>query len=58
MKRLKFTVNLIAIPGKIVRLKTKELYEYIDSRLSWESPVFISEKLLMSFLGGYKIFLC
>ena len=30
--------------GKIVRLKTRDLYKCIDSKLSWESPVFISEK--------------
>ena len=30
--------------GKTVRLKTRDLYKCIDSRLSWESPVFISEK--------------
>ena len=30
--------------GKIVRLRTRELYKCIDSRLSWDSPVYISEK--------------
>ena len=45
--------------GKIVSLKTRELYKYIGSRLSWESPVFISEKkLLMSFCFVNKTFLC
>ena len=36
--------------GKIVRLKTRELYKCIDSRLSWESPVFISEKAVEELL--------
>ena len=30
--------------GKIVRLRTRELYKCIDTRLSWDSPVYISEK--------------
>ena len=30
--------------GKIVRLKTRELYKCIDSRLTWESYIFMSEK--------------
>ena len=30
--------------GKIVRLRTREFYKCIDSRLSWGSPVYISEK--------------
>ena len=30
--------------GKIVSLKTRELYKCIDSRLTWESYIFMSEK--------------
>ena len=30
--------------GKIVRLKTRELYKCINSRLTWESYIFMSEK--------------
>ena len=30
--------------GKIVRLRTRELYKCIDSRLSWDSSFYISEK--------------
>ena len=32
--------------GKIVRLKTRELYKCIESRLSWYSPVYVSDKAL------------
>ena len=42
--------------GKIIWMKTRALHKYIDSRLSWESPVFISENLLMSFFGATKYF--
>ena len=37
-------ISMHAVLGKIVRLRTRELYKYIDSRLSWDSPVYISEK--------------
>ena len=30
--------------GKIVRLRTREMYKCIDSSLSWDSPVYILEK--------------
>ena len=30
--------------GKIVRLRTRQLYKCIDTRLSWDAPVYISEK--------------
>ena len=33
--------------GKVVRLKTRELYKCIDSRLSWKHAVYISEKALL-----------
>ena len=33
--------------GKVVRLKTRELYKYVDSRLSWKHAVYISEKALL-----------
>ena len=35
-----------SVIGKIVRMKTRELYKCIDSRLSWHSPVYISEKAM------------
>ena len=33
-----------AVIGKIVRMKTRELYRCIDSRVSRQSPIYISEK--------------
>ena len=35
-----------SVIGKIVRMKTRELYKCIDSRLSWHSPVYISKKAM------------
>ncbi|MEW8547530.1 MAG: DNA N-6-adenine-methyltransferase, partial [Candidatus Thiodiazotropha sp.] len=37
-------ISMQMVMGKLVRLKTRELYKCIDSRLSWDSPVYISEK--------------
>ena len=37
-------ISIQTVLGKIVRLRTRELYKCIDSRLSWDSPVYISEK--------------
>ena len=37
-------ISMQTVLGKIVRLRTRELYKCIDSRLSWDSPVYISEK--------------
>ena len=37
-------ISMQMVLGKIVRLRTRELYKCIDSRLSWGSPVYISEK--------------
>lgn len=37
-------ISMQMVIGKIVRLKTRELYKCIDSRLSWDSPVYITEK--------------
>ena len=37
-------ISMQMVLGKIVRLKTRELYKCIDSRLNWDSPVYISKK--------------
>ena len=37
-------ISMQSVLGKVVRLKTRELYKCIDTRLSWDSPVFISDK--------------
>ena len=37
-------ISMHAVLGKIIRLRTRELYKCIDSRLSWDSQVYISEK--------------
>ena len=37
-------ISMQMVLGKIVRLRTRELYKCIDSRLNWDSPVYISEK--------------
>ena len=37
-------ISMQMVLGKIVRLRTRELYKCIDSRLSWDSPVYILEK--------------
>ena len=36
--------------GKVVRLKTREMYKCIDSRLSWKHSVYISKKAMLELL--------
>lgn len=40
-------ISLQNVLGKIVRLKTREMYKCINSRLSWDSPVYISEEAVI-----------
>ena len=37
-------ISMQMVLGKIVRLRTRQLYKCIYTRLSWDAPVYISEK--------------